>query len=354
MSKDSKDLTEDEIKDRKDLREKIMEEEYENADFFDNFKELMKNDSTMIETIKMAVKSFINEKEICDQIDGAQYQGFMPEVIIEKFLAKLDVHKTDENRQKFFKSFILLVAVGVSRGTSRKALMRSKNDKDVTAAMQVLGLDVPVEGSPFTINRETMTLARLMTVHPLLSYIVHNIEEPSHKFNSAAYGVPKFLASPSLVYMAARLGWRDNHRRWYSFWFKEIIKLPANRKPNEDLLLSQYDAGTFVNKPTREYNALYLPILEKTQRLGKHFLFFTIIFKDNGEKAPFTKSLTDFQIEEIITSIDELIGPSFEEERFADKIEDKEAAKTISSYIRTKVHKIAKDSSGFVSPISAV
>eukprot|EP00917_Polyrhabdina_sp_WS-2016_P007297 GHVP01016305.1.p2 GENE.GHVP01016305.1~~GHVP01016305.1.p2 ORF type:complete len:100 (+),score=24.30 GHVP01016305.1:285-584(+) len=99
MTNEPRQLTEQEVTERKDLRNKIIEEEYENADFFENFKELMKNDTAIIETIKKAVKSFISEKDICDQIEGAQYQGFQPEIIIEKFLAKLDVHKTDEKTE---------------------------------------------------------------------------------------------------------------------------------------------------------------------------------------------------------------------------------------------------------------
>eukprot|EP00917_Polyrhabdina_sp_WS-2016_P013298 GHVP01029269.1.p1 GENE.GHVP01029269.1~~GHVP01029269.1.p1 ORF type:complete len:227 (+),score=34.25 GHVP01029269.1:228-908(+) len=185
----------------------LAQKHFEDSNFFVNYRHLVNNDDNLMSIIKNSMKNFIDQKDIMEQIAGAEYQGFDPELIMKIFLSKLTIHKNKDDQQKYFRSFVLILAIGISRGTSRKAIQRSKNDQEAWAAIKSLGVDVPEQGHPFEIKRETLTIPRLMTIHPLLCFIIHNTIEPQPKFSSDQFFLPNFVASPALIFLASKLGY---------------------------------------------------------------------------------------------------------------------------------------------------
>eukprot|EP00917_Polyrhabdina_sp_WS-2016_P009705 GHVP01021382.1.p1 GENE.GHVP01021382.1~~GHVP01021382.1.p1 ORF type:complete len:112 (+),score=18.61 GHVP01021382.1:468-803(+) len=99
-----------------------------------------------------------------------------------------------------------------------------------------------------------------------------------------------------------------------------------------------YDAATFKNKAIIKYNELYLPILTNTGRLGKHYLFFSIIF-DGTKKLDDEEKMSMEDLNASQASIEELVGPEFEEENLCSKLDISDAA-TVSHFVKTKMYNL--------------
>eukprot|EP00917_Polyrhabdina_sp_WS-2016_P031926 GHVP01068164.1.p1 GENE.GHVP01068164.1~~GHVP01068164.1.p1 ORF type:complete len:163 (-),score=13.50 GHVP01068164.1:113-601(-) len=149
----------------------------------------------------------------------------------------------------FFQNLIFLLAIGVARGTSRKAILRSKNYVKAEAVLTGLGIEFSTRGQVFDIQKNSLTMSRLLAIHPLLCFMVQNVNEANEKYNNLSYGLPNFLASRALIFMASVLGFKEEHQRWYLSCYEDINRFAKILLI--DVVRKQHNASCTKNEPAK-------------------------------------------------------------------------------------------------------
>eukprot|EP00917_Polyrhabdina_sp_WS-2016_P031924 GHVP01068162.1.p1 GENE.GHVP01068162.1~~GHVP01068162.1.p1 ORF type:complete len:316 (-),score=39.72 GHVP01068162.1:287-1234(-) len=288
-----------------------------------------------INGINEIMSEMTHQQQILEEVSG-----FDARLIIMKFLEKLLGKKKASHDD--LQNLILLLAIGVAGGTSRKAILRSKNHVKAEALFTELGVEFPTRGQVVDIKKNSLTMSRLLAIHPLLCFIVQNIDEANEKYNNLSYGLPNFLASRALIFMASVLGFKEEHQRWYLSWLEDINRFAKFLLI--DAVREQHNASCTKNEDILEYNSLFLPIASKFDFTKDNHFFLSMIFR-KFENLPVNerKEISKDEMNWIRNSINGITGPSFDSEIITRHMNRKQG-REIENFAKIRVSRYDSDS----------